>query len=393
MFIVGIVIDKNMHKYQLNDNYSQENLPIYSIMLPAYKEANIIPRLITNIENLEYPKDKLQLILILEEDDLETISITEHIQKSTDLKLDILVKPNSYPKTKANACNYALDYIKGEYVAIFDADDKPDPDQLLKALEIFKKSSAGLACIQAKLSYYNAMENILTRLFTIEYSILFDYTLLSLQKFNLFIPLGGSSNHFKTDILKKIKWDPYNLTEDADIGVRLKLRGYKVHILDSYTMEESPIDLKSWIKQRSRWSKGFIQTYLVHSRNLSQIFSKFKLIGFLLFHNIFCIGMISALGAIPFTIINAIIGDITIKIITYSNFLLFYTTSFLQGYIVNKLRFEKSLNIKELFLFPFYILLQIIPIIRSFFQLFINQHHWEKTKHGLTSYSEPTKDK
>ena len=179
--------------------------------------------------------------------------------------IHVIKVPVSFPRTKPKAMNYAISYVKGEYLCVYDAEDRPDSDQLLKALQAFKELSQEYACVQARLNFYNPNENMLTSFFSIEYSLWFEYLLKGLNLYELPITLGGTSNHFKVSALEKIGyWDAYNVTEDADLGIRLYSNGYKVHIIDSETLEEAPIGLFNWLAQRTRWIKGFIVFFVCH---------------------------------------------------------------------------------------------------------------------------------
>ncbi|MDN3030621.1 MAG: glycosyltransferase family 2 protein [Candidatus Tisiphia sp.] len=190
--------------------------------------------------------------------------IKESILYELPCYIHLIKVPFTLPRTKPKSLNYAMQYCKGKYVVIYDAEDRPDTDQLLKAVIAFDSLPKEYVCLQAKLNFYNENENLLTKLFSIEYCLWFKYLLKGLSIMNLPVTLGGTSNHFKVDALQKIGfWDAYNVTEDADLGIRLYSFGYKVHMIDSYTLEESPIDIINWINQRSRWIKGFIQTFLV----------------------------------------------------------------------------------------------------------------------------------
>ncbi|MBI2593135.1 glycosyltransferase [Candidatus Daviesbacteria bacterium] len=243
-----------------------EELPVYTILCPLYREAQIVPHFLEAIAKLNYPKDKLDVKLLLEEDDNETI---EEV-KSTTLPgyVSAMIVPDSEPKTKPKACNYGLNFATGEYLVVYDAEDQPEPDQLKKAYLAFKKSKPNIICLQAKLNYFNPHQNLLTRFFTAEYSLWFDVMLTGLQSVDTVIPLGGTSNHFKTKTLMELEgWDPFNVTEDCDLGVRLFKKGYKTAIIDSTTLEEANSNPKNWLRQRSRWIKGYMQTYLVHMRN------------------------------------------------------------------------------------------------------------------------------
>ena len=244
---------------------SDQELPVYTILVPLYKEAEILPGLIDALARLDYPHDKLDVLLLLETDDAET----KHAVASIKLPAFIrpVVVPFLAPKTKPKACNLGLRLARGEYLVIYDAEDRPEPDQLKKAVAAFRHTEPDVICLQAKLNFYNPRQNLLTRLFTVEYSMWYDLFLPGLDYLSQLVPLGGTSNHFRTDKLRELMgWDPYNVTEDCDLGVRLAGHGYQTRIIDSTTWEEACSSLRYWIRQRSRWVKGYMQTYLVHSR-------------------------------------------------------------------------------------------------------------------------------
>ena len=173
--------------------------------------------------------------------------------------------------------NYGLNYVSGDYVVIYDAEDVPEVDQLKKAVLAFKKVPANVACIQAKLNFYNPHQNTLTKLCTAEYSLWFDLVLPGFQSISAPIPLGGTSNHFRRETLRELGgWDAFNVTEDCDLGMRLAKRGYTTAIVDSTTHEEDNSDVLNWYNKRSRWIKGYIQTYFVHMRNPQEYFTAGK---------------------------------------------------------------------------------------------------------------------
>lgn len=245
--------------------------PKYTIFCPLYKEWEVLPQFVTAMSRLDYPVNKLQIMLLLEEDDQETI---EHARAyNLPRNFEIVVVPHSKPKTKPKAMNYGLKYTKGEFVTIYDAEDVPDPLQLKKAVLAFKQAGERVVCIQAKLNFYNPHQNILTRAFTAEYSLWFDLILTGLQSMQAPIPLGGTSNHFRKSSLLALKgWDSFNVTEDCDLGMRLVKNGYRTAIVESTTYEEANSDNINWFWQRTRWIKGYIQTYLVHMRNPKSFF-------------------------------------------------------------------------------------------------------------------------
>ena len=243
-----------------------EELPVYTILVPLFHEKEVASKIVAAIERLDYPRQKLDVKLLLEPDDTETLEAIQAL--SLPPCYQVIIVPQSLPRTKPKACNHGLEHARGEHLVIFDAEDRPEPDQLRKAVAAFRKVGPRTVCLQAKLNYYNPDQNHLTRFFTVEYSTWFDLYLPGLHALGWPIPLGGTSNHFKTAVLREIGgWDPFNVTEDCDLGVRLHLLGYKTEILDSTTWEEANSELYNWIRQRSRWVKGYIQTHLVYMRH------------------------------------------------------------------------------------------------------------------------------
>ncbi len=242
------------------------DLPVYTVLIAAYKEAKVISTLVKAIKRFDYPEDKLDVILLLEEDDSETLEAAKAARPPASWR--ILTLPDSQPKTKPKALNYGVQFARGEYLTIYDAEDVPEPDQLKKAVTAFRTHSEDYICFQASLNYFNRDENFLTKMFTLEYSYWFDCLLPGLDNLELPIPLGGTSNHFDLQKLRKIgAWDPFNVTEDADLGIRAAAEGYKVGVIQSTTYEEANSKLPNWFRQRSRWVKGYMQTFLVHNRH------------------------------------------------------------------------------------------------------------------------------
>ena len=244
----------------------ERDLPVYTILVPLYREAGVVGKLTSAIAALDYPRAKLDVKLIVEDDDDETIEALRSMFLPGHFRL--VVVPNAQPKTKPKACNYGLLQAEGKYVVIYDAEDLPAPDQLKKVVAAFAKAEERIVCIQCKLNYYNRDQNLLTRWFTSEYSNWFDLLMPGLDAADAPIPLGGTSNHFVADKLVELgAWDPFNVTEDADLGIRLHKFGYKTAIVDSTTLEEANSELYNWLRQRSRWVKGYVQTWLVHMRH------------------------------------------------------------------------------------------------------------------------------
>ncbi len=264
---------------------SDAELPIYSVLVPLYQESKIFPELKSYLEKIEYPIEKLDIILLLEADDERTIkTVTKHLRRYNPFNIKQLIVPVSFPRTKPKVLNVGLNYIKGQYCVIFDAEDRPEPTQLKKAASYFAILPSHIGALQAKLSYHNSKKTyFVTRMFTLEYDIWFNHFLQGLIALKLPIPLSGTSTHMKTkDILKIGGWDSYNVTEDCDLGIRLNAAGYDTLILDSVTYEESVSKISVWIKQRTRWLKGYLQTLITHLRNPEQaykIFGLYRMLG------------------------------------------------------------------------------------------------------------------
>ena len=249
-------------------------LPVYTVLVPMYKEPEVAQKIARTVTSLDYPLDKLDVKLLLEEDDGPTRQKIEEVIDTLPHCVEVIIVPavpKGQPKTKPRACNWGLERAKGRLLVVFDAEDQPEPDQLRKAAAAFRKLDAEgrkkVICLQAKLNYFNARQNHLTRFFTLEYTNWFDLFLPGLHAIRTPIPLGGTSNHFRTAELRELGgWDPFNVTEDCDLGIRMARRGYSTEVLDSTTWEEANSQLPNWIRQRSRWIKGYFQTHLVHTR-------------------------------------------------------------------------------------------------------------------------------
>ncbi len=375
-----------------------DELPVYTIHLPVYKEDKLIKKLIWNLQSLDYPREKLDIKLIIEEDDDKTLNAVRDLDFPAIF--EVIVVPFHMPKTKPKACNYGLHFSKGKYLTIYDAEDIPDTDQLKKVVALFKKLPANYICIQSALNYYNRSENLLTRMFTLEYSYWFDYMLPGLDTLDIPIPLGGTSNHFKMDSLIELgAWDPFNVTEDADLGLRAYAKGYKVALINSTTYEEANNDFFNWIRQRSRWIKGYMQTYLVHMRNPVKLWKKVGWRGFLGF-NFF-------VGATPITFliypilivifISYVAFDLKLVRQLFPDWVLFMSIfnlmvgNILMIYINMMAVFKRRFY--ELILFaianPVYWLMHSVSAYKGLYQLVVKPFYWEKTNHGLSKVSNP----
>ena len=256
-------------------------LPIYTVLIPLRDEAQMVPQLGRAMAALDYPREKLQVLFVVEERSAGTVTAVERLLG--DPRFELLQVPDSMPRTKPKAINYALPFVRGAHVVVYDAEDVPEPDQLRKAASAFAADHT-LDCLQAELVVDNAPETALTALFAGEYAGQFGLMLPLLSRWRLPMPLGGTSNHFLTRSLREVGgWDAYNVTEDADLGVRLARLRYRTATLDSRTHEEAPLTLKAWMAQRTRWTKGWMQTFVVHNRRPFECLSDMGWTAFLAF--------------------------------------------------------------------------------------------------------------
>ncbi|MGK5113865.1 MULTISPECIES: glycosyltransferase [unclassified Geodermatophilus] len=371
-------------------------LPRYTILVPVYKEAGIVGLLMRNLAALDYPREKLEILLLLEEDDPETL--TAALAAAPPDLVRIIVVPHSLPKTKPRACNVGLAFARGEFVVIYDAEDRPDPDQLKKSLIAFRKGGEDLVCVQAALNYFNARENLLTRMFTLEYSSWFDYTLAGLDKLRLPIPLGGTSNHFRTDLLRQLGgWDPYNVTEDADLGIRASARGHRVAVVNSTTYEEANMAVGNWIRQRSRWIKGYMQTVLVHTRHPVKLVRTVGLrqsLGFALLIGgtplmFLATPWLYALFLADLLFPGVIVPDLPewLTLVSLAN-LLFGNGVIIYLSLLAGFKRRSYGLVPFALLSPLYWLLHSIASYKAAWQLLTKPFYWEKTQHGLSAHTQ-----
>jgi cellulose synthase/poly-beta-1,6-N-acetylglucosamine synthase-like glycosyltransferase len=347
---------------------------------------------------LHYPLGKLDIKIVLEAGDLATIEAARRL--GLEGVFEIIIVPRSEPQTKPKACNFALRFARGEYLVVYDAEDRPEPDQLRKVVATFRRSPANTACLQCRLSYYNANENWLTRMFTLDYALWFDQMLPGLERLSMPIPLGGTSNHFRIDVLRELHaWDPFNVTEDADLGIRIGQKGYRVGVVDSTTFEEASCRLGQWLRQRSRWIKGYMQTLLVHMRRPLQFVRSAGLLGLLGF--IFFIGGTVLAGLLNplfwlFYVIWLAASAANLDVIFPHALLYLCLFNLLAGngaftYLIMLAPIRRGwlgLIPYSFSLFGYWVLISLAAY-RALWQLLRNPFYWEKTEHGLSQQGVP----
>ncbi len=368
-----------------------EDLPVYSIIIPMYHEAESVAHLVQSVQSLDYPAAKKDVQLLLEEDDAETRAAAAAMTLPEGFRVTVV--PKSFPRTKPKACNIGLDLARGEYLVVYDAEDRPEPDQIKKAVAAFRRVDPRTICLQCRLNFYNPRQNVLTKLFAAEYSAWFDLSLPGLSALGAVIPLGGTSNHFVTERLRELMgWDAYNVTEDCDLGVRIYRGGYRSRMLQTTTWEEACGSFPFWIRQRTRWLKGYIQTYLVHMRNPVRLWRDLGWANFCHFQLL--IGGVVAtfllnplfwtLALVWFVCRPALLTDLFPLPIFAMGAVCLFAGNFAFVYIgaVGCYRRRYYDLVKYALIAPLYWVMMSYSGWRAFLQFFSNPFYWEKTRHG-----------
>lgn len=367
-------------------------LPVYSVLVPLYKEAAVAAQLVGALGRLDWPRARLDIKLICEEDDFATIAALEALPRSS--AFEIVRVPAGQPRTKPKALAYALAGVRGTFVTVYDAEDRPHPAQLRAAWREFQRGGERLACLQAPLVISNAGTNWISSLFALEYAALFRGLLPLLADARLPLPLGGTSNHFRTSCLRAVGgWDPYNVTEDADLGIRLDRCGYKTGTIAPQTLEDAPLEVGVWVGQRTRWFKGWLQTWLVMMREPRRLCREMGLRAFTVSH-LMIVGML--LSALGHPLLFAFLGVLTFQIVTGSgsdssvaqallvldiaNLVGSYASFLLLGLARMTDVERRSIGWRILFL-PAYWILQSVAAWRAVAQLRTKPFEWTKTEH------------
>ncbi len=369
-----------------------DDLPIYTILVPLLREAALVDELTASLDRIDWPRDRLDIKLIVEADDPETVVAARAY--GNEPPYEVIVVPATAPRTKPKALAFALPFARGDFVTVYDAEDHPHPQQLRAAYAIFARSGPDLACVQAPLLIDNGKASLLARMFAIEYSALFDGLLPALSSLGMPLPLGGTSNHFRRDALEEAGgWDPFNVTEDADLGLRLARFGYRSTTMSLPTMEEAPAKIRPWMRQRTRWFKGWMQTWLVHVRNPGRLARELGWRGFLGF-NLIGTGLIVSALIHPVYLATVVVvatspldlwgdgGAFAALIVGINLFNLFagYTAMTTLGVRTLELRGNGRMA-PSLVMLPFYWLLMSLAAYRALAHLIFRPHHWEKTPH------------
>lgn len=361
-------------------------LPVLTVLCPLYKEAAVAPDLVAALKRLDYPTDLLDVKLVLEADDAATIAAVEAL----DLPdfCDVVVVPAAAPRTKPKALNYALAFAHGDIVTVFDAEDRPHPSQPRAAVAAFAAGGPGLACVQAPLRVDNAAAAWIARQFAAEYAFQFTALVPLFARLGLPFPLGGTSNYFRRSALHACGgWDPYNVTEDADIGYRLARQGWRMGAVTPPTMEEAPVTFGAWRRQRTRWIKGHLQTWLVLMRNPAGAMKELGLVGFAAMQIALGGGLLAAFlhGPIALALLAAALASgWTLSPLDAAFVAAGYATGLIAVVIGALCARQPSVALAAVTA-PLYWPLASWAALCALGELVLKPHYWAKTAHGLSA--------
>ena len=366
-------------------------LPVYTILIALHSEAEVIDDLFKALAKIVWPRSKLEIKFVCEADDAPTLAAIA--RQRLRPWMEVVRVPPCEPRTKPKALAFALPVVGGELIALYDAEDRPHPMQLLEAWQRFRDGGERLACLQAPLVVANAAAGVLPRMFQMEYALHFNGILPWLSRHELSFPLGGTSNHFRRRALVGVGgWDPYNVTEDADLGTRLARFGYRCETITCPTLEDAPDEIGIWLGQRTRWFKGWIQTWFVHMRRPARLYRDVGTASFIAIQIMFA-GMIASALAHPVLLTSILYlgaklgwtgalgrGDAALLTLALFNMALGYGTFLVLGYRCLD-RTDRRGFWKNVALTPGYWLLMSAAALRACWQICWRPHYWEKTPH------------
>ncbi len=366
-------------------------LPPVSILVPLYQEREIAGRLIKRLDRIDYPRELLDICLVVEADDAVTCDTIDRADLPRHMRQ--IVVPNGQIKTKPRALNYALDFCRGGIVGVYDAEDAPAPDQIMKVVQRFHERPPEVACLQGVLDYYNARTNWLSRCFTAEYAMWFRVMLPGLTRLGLAIPLGGTSLFFRRQVLEDLGgWDAHNVTEDADLGIRLARRGYRTEMIDSVTEEEANCRFWPWVKQRSRWLKGYAMTWAVHMRQPGKLrrelgwwrFAGVQLLFLGTITQFLFAPLLWSFWILPFGLPHPVADLLGAPLL--SAVIAAFLISLLADLVIGLLAVRGE---RHRFLIPwlptlyFYFPMAALATYKGLAELFTRPFYWDKTEHGI----------
>lgn len=365
--------------------------PIVTVIVALYREDSIARRLVQRLARLDYPAELLDVILAVESEDNVTLDALARAELPPWMR--VVIVPEGQVKTKPRALNHALDHARGAIIGVYDAEDAPEPDQIRKVVERFQRSGPEVACLQGVLDYYNPYTNWLSRCFAIEYAGWFRLVLPGLSRLGLVIPLGGTTLFFRRDVLDQLgAWDAHNVTEDADLGIRLARHGYRTELIDTVTLEEANCRPVHWVKQRSRWIKGYMMTWAVHMRQPRLLWRQLGPKGFIGFQVLF-LGTIAQFLMAPllwsFLVLSVGLDHPLFTALPTAAVWAMFTVFFLSE-VANVLigaiglgRTKHNLSLIWVLTLKLYYPLASLAAYKGLFELATKPFYWDKTTHGI----------
>lgn len=369
---------------------SARKLPSIAILVPLHREPDIAAPLTERLSRLDYPRELLDICLVVEADDTATrVALAKAALPDW---MRVIVVPDGHPRTKPRAMNYALNFARGDIIGIYDAEDAPASDQLMTIATRFQSAPKDIACLQGLLDYYNPTRNWMSRCFTIEYANWFRLLLPGFARLGLAVPLGGTTLFFRRDALEHVGgWDAHNVTEDADLGVRLARMGYRTEIIRTTTLEEANAHPIAWVKQRSRWMKGYVLTWAVHARRPVQLWRDLGPRRWLGFHLLFMGAILNALLmpvlwttiVLAFGLSHPITdwlpgnGKLALFVILTGAMLLSMAIAWVGCGAAHHRHLRRWIPTMELY-YP----LATFAVLKALTEIVVNPFHWDKTQHG-----------
>ena len=365
--------------------------PVVSIIVALFREGDIAPRLVRRLARLDYPEDLLDVILAVEAGDQVTIDALTTAELPPWMR--VIVVPEGEVKTKPRALNHALTFARGAIIGVYDAEDAPDPDQLLQVVSRFQRSDPKVACLQGVLDYYNPRTNWLSRCFTIEYAGWFRLILPGIARLGLVVPLGGTTLFFRRNVLEELGgWDAHNVTEDADLGIRLARHGYRTELIATVTEEEANCRALPWIKQRSRWIKGYMMTWAVHMRSPRLLWRQLGPRAFIGFQVMFLGSIVQSLLApllmsfmiVPFGLPHPLLEVLpTAAIWAMVTIVILSEVANLTVGLIGTRRTRHGLSLWWVPTMKLYFPLASLASYKALFELVTRPFYWDKTTHGI----------
>ncbi len=360
-----------------------EDLPFLTVLAPLLHEGRVVGSFVEALRRLDYPSHRMEVKLLVEGDDAETL----HALSGIDLpdRFEILPIPPCAPRTKPKALNFGMAFARGDIIVVFDAEDVPSPGQPREAMAAFARGGEQLAVVQAPLKAHNGRHSWIAGQFALEYAIHFGVWLPFLTRLGWPMLLGGTSNYIRRSWLDHVGgWDPWNVTEDADLGIRLARAGGRAAMIRQPTLEEAPVNLKIWLSQRTRWQKGHLQTWLVVMRSPFRAVRDLGMARFLGLQLVLAGSLLASMLHGPIVMCLVMLPALTLEPVA-APYLALLGTGY--GSVVAAALAAGSHTAPRtaVLWLPVYWPLQSLAMILAIWEFGVRPHSWSKTPHGLAA--------